>query len=65
MPERAGPRRRPGRDSFEEVAPRTNVREMAGWVVNARRAGVAARTTLDFLFDFASGRLLVDLALRA
>jgi len=52
-----------GRPFFTEIAPCTNVRELAGWVAKARAARVPARKRLEFVFRFSHGRELVDVAL--
>ncbi len=48
---------------FEDIAPCTNVRELAGWVDGARNRGVSDTTRIEFVFEFAFGRELVEIAL--
>lgn len=52
-----------GRNFFEEVAPCTNVRELAGWFERVRSEGVNASDKLEFVFEFSFGRQLVDIRL--
>lgn len=52
-----------GRNFFREVAPCTDVRELAGWIREARRTGESARTELDFVFRFPFGEKLVSIVL--
>jgi photoactive yellow protein len=52
-----------GRNFFEDVAPCTNVNELAGWLAGAKRAGSAERKTVRFLFEFSHGRKYVRLNL--
>lgn len=52
-----------GRSFFAEVAPCTNVKELAGWIRDARRSGRSQRTEITFVFDFAHGRRLVSIAM--
>lgn len=52
-----------GRDFFTEIAPCTNVRELAGWLEAARQAGRSESHRLKFIFDFPHGRQFVDLAI--
>ncbi|MFT4513664.1 MAG: photoactive yellow protein [Planctomycetota bacterium] len=52
-----------GRHFFTEIAPCTNVQEMAGWIAASRAAGKPARERLKFVFKFPFGKELVDVAL--
>jgi photoactive yellow protein len=52
-----------GRHFFEEVAPCTNVRELAGWLSETVRAGRPDTKRLNFIFDFPHGRQLVTISL--
>lgn len=52
-----------GRRFFSDVAPCTNVRELAGWLASARATARTQETRLQFVFAFATGRVLVDLSL--
>ena len=52
-----------GKNFFMDVAPCTNVRELAGWLADARAAGRNAKKTLEFVFEFPFGRELVDIRL--
>jgi len=52
-----------GRDFFRDVAPCTNVHELAGWLDDQRTLGVSEATRLEFVFVFPFGREVVELAL--
>lgn len=52
-----------GKDFFKQVAPCTNVAELAGWLQLARKSGETRQTRLDFVFDFPFGREHVDIAI--
>ncbi|MGQ0613476.1 MAG: hypothetical protein ACT4PV_07060 [Planctomycetaceae bacterium] len=52
-----------GRDFFLEVAPCTNVRELRGWIDDARDRAVTDSTRTSFVFAFPHGRVLVNLSL--
>lgn len=52
-----------GRRFFVDVAPCTNVEQLAGWIRDARLAAVDAETQLMFVFRFPFGQRLVDLTL--
>lgn len=52
-----------GRRFFDEVAPCTNVQELAGWLSETARAGRSDRKRLNFIFDFPHGRKLVTISL--
>lgn len=52
-----------GKSFFLDVAPCTNVEQLAGWVRSARATGVDAETQLMFVFRFPFGQRLVDLTL--
>ena len=52
-----------GRPFFTEIAPCTNVKELAGWIRETRVRGKADKKSLRFVFEFAFGRELVLLLL--
>lgn len=52
-----------GRNFFLEVAPCTNVAELAGWLHSAREAGETRQIRVEFVFEFTFGRAAVDIAL--
>lgn len=52
-----------GKHFFEEVAPCTNVQEIAAWIAETRARGETAVKHLNFVFQFPFGRELVKLSL--
>jgi len=52
-----------GKLFFVDVAPCTNVEQLAGWIHDSRAAGVDAETQVMFVFRFPFGQRLVDLTL--
>ncbi len=52
-----------GQHFLEEVAPGTNVQELAGWLSEAAAAKRSDRKRMKLIFDFPRGRQLVEISL--